>query len=326
MKAILLKKFGGAEEMYLGETHRPIISEEEVLVKIHATALNRADLLQRRGLYPASSGESEIMGLEMAGEIVETGGKTGNWKVGNRVFALLAGGGYASYVKVHKDMLIPIPNGMGYIEAAAIAEAYLTAYQAVIWLAKLEKGETILIHAGASGVGTAAIQLAKNKWAKVIVTASLSKHEICKQLGADICIDYKTEIFDEVVFLQNKNGVRVVIDFIGGPYFTKNLKVLSQDGRMVMLGFLGGGKITETNLYPILSKRLNIMGSTLRARSLSYKTRLTKDFATDCLPLFENGQLKPVVDSVFNWKEVQKAHAYMEADKNKGKIILQIIS
>lgn len=324
MKAVLLKKFGGIEELYVGEAPDPIISNEEVLVKVHATALNRADLLQRKGLYPPPPGESEILGLEMAGEIATVGSQVNNWKKGDRVLALLAGGGYAEYVKVHQDMLISIPDSMTYTQAAAIAEAFLTAYQSVVWLADLKAGETILVHAGASGVGTAATQLAKQIGATVYTTASLRKHETCQKMGADLCINYKEESFEEVVLRNKPTGVDVVIDFIGAPYFSKNLKALGMDGRMVMLGFLGGVKTAETNLAPILFKRLKIMGSTLRARTLAYKIELTRAFADDYFQLFEKGQLLSVVDSVYDWENVRQAHEYMEKNKNMGKIILKV--
>ena len=325
MKAILLNKHGGVEEMYIGEIPTPTISSDEVLVKVHATALNRADLLQRRGLYPPPPGESEVIGLEMAGEVVKVGDGVVEWRPSDRVFALLAGGGYAEYVKVHKDMLMPIPGNLGFEEAAGVAEAFLTAWQSVVWLAQLKKGESILIHAGASGVGTAAIQLAKHIGAEIAVTASLGKHPICHDLGAATCIDYHSLDFASAILKSNKNGVQVVIDFIGAPYFSKNVEVLSIDGRMVMLGFMGGTQMNNFDLRPFLFKRLKIMGSTLRSRSPDYKIRLTKDFVKNGLPMFENGTLKPVIDSVFDWKEVQQAHKMMESNKNQGKVILSVI-
>lgn len=324
MKAILQKKFGSVDELFLGEASIPIFSEDEVLVKVQATALNRADLLQRKGLYPPPLGESEIIGLEMSGEVAAIGAKVSEWKNGDRVFALLAGGGYAEYVKVHKDMLMRIPNSMDYVEAAGVAEAFLTAWQALVWLAEIQIGETVLIHAGASGVGTAGIQIAKSKGAKVVVTASKGKHELCENLGADHCIDYRNSDFAEEVLHFSKNGTNVLIDFIGAPYFENNIKVMAMDGRMVMLGFLGGTKMESLDIGPLLFKRLKIMGSTLRARSLEYKARLTNDFGKHCLPLLASGVMKPVIDSVFDWKDVKQAHRYMEENKNKGKVILRI--
>lgn len=324
MQAILLKKFGGLEELYLGGTDTPSISSKEVLVKVKATALNRADLLQRRGLYPPPPGESEILGLEMAGEVDTLGSEVSKWKKGDKVFALLPGGGYAEYVKVHEDMLMPIPENLSFEEAAGIAEAFLTAWQAVIWLGEIKEHEEILIHAGASGVGTAAIQIAKNLQTKVIVTASKGKHEICKNLGANHCIDYKSENFETVISEKRNPGVDFILDFIGAPYFQQNINSLRPDGRMVMLGLMGGLKMKEANLSPILFKRLKIMGSTLRARKLEYKIALTNDFKNKCLPLFTDKKIKPIIDSVFNWKDVKAAHQKMEENKNAGKIILRM--
>ncbi|MEZ4934967.1 MAG: NAD(P)H-quinone oxidoreductase [Saprospiraceae bacterium] len=324
MKAILQNNFGSVEELYLGEATMPTITEDEVLVKVRATALNRADLLQRKGLYPPPPGESEIIGLEMSGEVSAIGAKVEEWEVGDRVFALLAGGGYAEYVKVHKRMLMKIPGSMGFEEAAAVAEAFLTAWQALVWLAGIQTGETILIHAGASGVGTAAIQIAKAKGAKIVVTASKGKHELCKNLGADHCIDYRAKNFAEEIFHFNKRGADVLIDFMGASYFENNIKALAMDGRMVMLGFLGGTKIESLDMGPVLFKRLKIMGSTLRARSLEYKARLTNDFVKHGLSLLATGVIKPVIDSVFDWRDVKQAHTYMEGNKNKGKVILRI--
>ena len=321
MKAVLLKQYGGPDELYLGESPMPVIQDHEVLVKVHATALNRADILQRRGLYPPPTGESEILGLEMAGEIVKVGREVREWEVGEKVFALLPGGGYAEYVKVPAALLMKVPEGMDTTQAAGIAEAFLTAWQAVVWLAALQQSERILIHAGASGVGTAAIQIAKNLGAEISVTASAGKHSLCRQLGANQCIDYKTQDFG--AFLADNNQmVNVIIDFIGAPYFAKNLQALQPDGRMVMLGFMGGTKAEKLNLAPVIFKRLRIMGSTLRARSIDYKSRLTHDFAKHCLPFFSERKMSPVIDSVFNWREVQQAHRFMEANKNQGKIIL----
>ena len=324
MKAITLKEFGGIEALNLGTVPKPEIGDGEVLIKVFATALNRADILQRRGLYPPPPGESEILGLEVAGEIVEAGAAVEGCRIGDHVMALLAGGGYAQYVKVHYKMLMPIPPAMTMEQAAGIAEAFLTAWQALVWLAKLRKGESVLIHAGASGVGTAAIQIAKVLGAEVIVTASREKHELCQTLGADACIDYKTEKFAAVLTKNDPPGVNVIIDFIGAPYFRQNMESLKTDGRMVMLGFMGGTTINSLSIAPLLFKRLNIMGSTLRGRDIDYKIRLTQDFKQNAIPLFESGQLRPVIDSIFEWENAGAAHTYMEANKNQGKIILKV--
>lgn len=326
MKAVLMKQFGEPDEMYLGDAPTPKPSENEVLVRVKATALNRADTLQRRGKYPPPPGASEILGLEMAGEIVELGEAVEGWKVGDRVCGLLAGGGYAEYITIHSQCLIPIPDSWSFEEAAAIPEVFLTAYQAIFYLAKFQKGESILIHAGASGVGTAAIQLVKSLGAKnIIITASAPKHEICKSLGATHTIDYKTQDFEkEVLQITNNQGVDVVIDFLSAAYIQRNINSLGMDGRMVMLALMGGIQVENLFIAKILTKRLHIMGSTLRARTLDYKIQLTKDMVNYALPKFQTKELRPVIDSVFDWKEVVEAHKYMEANKNQGKIILKV--
>jgi tumor protein p53-inducible protein 3 len=326
MQAILLKEHGGPEQLYLGEAEKPTPSSHEVLVKVKATALNRADTLQREGKYPPPPGASPIIGLEMSGIIEAVGEEVTEWKVGDKVCALLAGGGYAEFVTIHSQCLIPVPEGFDFEKATAIPEVFLTAYQAVFYLSKLQKGESILIHAGASGVGTAAIQLAKSLGAKqIIVTASAGKHQICRDLGADFTIDYKTQNFEaEVAKITEGKGVDVIIDFLAAPYFQKNINSLNFDGRMVMLALMGGWKVEELILANILRKRLHIMGSTLRARTLDYKIGLTKDFSDYAMPKFESGELQPVIDSVYDWSDVADAHRLMESNGNSGKIILKV--
>lgn len=326
MKAILLKSFGGAENLYLGETVEPTISDHEMLVKVHATALNRADILQREGKYPPPPGASKILGLEMAGEVIKIGKKVTHWKIGDRVCGLLAGGGYAELVSIHEALALPIPSNLTYQEAAALPEVFLTAFQAIKWIANFQKSEKILIHAGASGVGTAAIQLAQLFEAEqIIVTASKGKHDTCLQLGAHHAIDYKNEDFAKrVAELTDEKGVNVVVDFLLAAYFQKNLDALGMDGRMVLLAAMGGIKMSETNLLNLLRKRLQITGSTLRSRTLSYKIELTTAFKKQVWPHFSTGQLKPVIDAVFDWEEVAKAHQKMERNENAGKIVLRV--
>lgn len=325
MKAVIIDQFGGPEHLRIGEWPAPIPQEKEILVKVAATALNRADTLQRMGKYPPPKGESPIMGLEMAGEVVKVGEDSNKWKVGDQVCGLLAGGGYAEYVVIHEDLAMPVPPGLSLIEAAAVPEVFLTAFQALNWLAKVKANERVLVHAGASGVGTAAIQLIKCMNARSIVTASKAKHQICLDLGAEKAIDYRNEDFQKVVHAHTAGeGVNVVIDFVGGPNLQKNLEVLAPDGRMVILAFLGGVMAPDLNIAPILRKRLHIMGSTLRARTLDYKIALSQALQQFAWPLFESGQLKPIIDSVYEWIEVADAHRYMEANKNQGKIVLKI--
>jgi putative PIG3 family NAD(P)H quinone oxidoreductase len=325
MKAVQVKAPGGPEQLYIDQFEMPVPGAHEVLVEVAATAVNRADTLQRMGKYPPPAGESKIMGLEMSGIVSEVGPEVSKWKVGDPVCGLLGGGGYATHAVIHEEMALPVPETVGLIEAAAIPEVFLTAFQATRWLAKLKEGERILIHAGASGVGTAAIQLARAMGAAPWATASQGKHELCKELGAVRTIDYKKEDFAEVVKEHAEGkGVDVIIDFIGAPYFRQNLDALSLEGRLVMLGFLGGVQVKEASMGPILRKRLQIMGSTLRARSLDYKIRLSQDLYRFAWPLFSNHTLQPVIDRIFDWSDVAKAHEYMEANKNQGKIVLKI--
>jgi putative PIG3 family NAD(P)H quinone oxidoreductase len=325
MKAIQIKAFGGPEELYLGDYETPNPAENEILVKVEATALNRADTLQRMGKYPPPEGDSPIMGLEMAGEVVAVGEQVIHWKVGDKVCGLLGGGGYAEYAVIPERLALPWPEGFDAVQAASVPEVFLTAFQALRWLAQLQEGERVLIHAGASGVGTAAIQLAKVMGAHPVVTASAGKHSLCQELGAELAIDYKAENFAERLKDYTKGkGVNVVIDFIGGPYLQQNLEVMGLEGRMVLLAFLGGVKVDHLNISPVLRKRLQIIGSTLRARDLEYKIRLSSDLQLFAWPLFANGQLRPVVDKVYDWSEVAEAHRYMESNQSKGKIVLRI--
>jgi putative NAD(P)H quinone oxidoreductase, PIG3 family len=262
----------------------------------------------------------------MAGTVAETGRNVVDWHEGDRVFALLDGGGYAQYTAVHKDRLMAVPPGLSMTEAAAIPEVFLTAYQALHWLGGLQAGHEVLIHAGASGVGTAAIQLTRLADAHPHVTASAPKHEVCRDLGAETTIDYETEDFAERIAVVTEDGVHVVIDFIGAPYFHRNVESLALDGRVVQLATLGGSTVEEVSLRALMAKRAHLLASTLRSRSLDYKIELTQEFASDVLPQFLDGELEPVIDSVYDWTDVSDAHRRMENNENAGKIVLQIVS
>ena len=325
MQAILVKQAGGPEQLYVGRAPIPQLGPEDLLIEVAATALNRADLLQRAGKYPPPPGESTILGLEVAGTIVEKGINVHRWKIGDAVCGLVGGGAYAQYATLHQHLALPLPKSLSFQEAAAIPEVFLTAYQALNWLAKLEDQERILIHAGASGVGTAAIQLASRMDAEIFVTASGYKHDLCRDLGANHCIDYREESFaDFILDITEEQGVDVVIDFIAANYFQDNLKVLARGGRLIMLALLGGHHLESASLAPILMKHLQIMGSTLRSRSLDYKIDLTQDFYSHHWSDFATGGLKPVIDSIFPFSEVKQAHERMEQNKNQGKIILTV--
>jgi tumor protein p53-inducible protein 3 len=324
MKAVLVKEPGDADQLTLGTFPMPEPADNELLVKVNATALNRADILQRKGLYPPPKGASPVLGLEMAGVVEEVGAKCYGWEAGDKVFGLLPGGGYAEYVSIPEAMAMPIPKDFSFEEAAAIAEVFLTAYQTLFWIARVQPGETVLIHAGASGVGTAAIQLVKAAGARSLVTAGTEqKLEMCRQLGAEIAITYTEGRFDSKVLEATQNqGVNVLLDFIGASYWEQNFSVLANDGRWVLISTLGGAKVEQLDLRGFMKKRVQFTATTLRARSQDYKIRLTRDFAEFALPRFTDGRLKPVIDSIFPWEKVADAHRYMEANKNSGKIIL----
>ncbi|MFK7949286.1 MAG: NAD(P)H-quinone oxidoreductase [Saprospiraceae bacterium] len=326
MRAVLQKQIGGAETLYIGQTETLSAPEnDEILVKVHTTALNRADILQREGKYPAPEGESQILGLEFAGEIVAIGNRVETLKVGDRVAGLVGGGSYAEFVKTHELQVFKIPDELSFVQATAIPEVFITADYCLTVLSIVDEDSKVLIHAGASGVGTAAIQLAKLYEVETIyVTASKQKHEACLALGADFAIDYKNEDF--VKYIKNKTneeGVDMILDVVGADYFQRNLDCLAVDGQMVMLAFLGGFKVPNANLIPIIAKRLMIAGVTIRNQNRFFKEART-DKLKELLPHFVRGELKPVIDSVYDWTEVQQAHEYMENNLNIGKIVLKI--
>lgn len=309
----------------MGEHPAPVPGDYELLVKIEATAMNRADLLQKSGKYPPPEGVSPILGLEMAGVVVETGTQVTRYETGDHVFGLLPGGGYAEYCVIHERMAMYTPDSFSFEEAAAIPEAFLTAFQALKYLGDIKKNETVLIHAGASGVGSAAIQMAKRLFnCKVISTAGKKKKmKACTKLGADITINYKKQDFAEVIISEiGENSVDLVIDFVGAPYWEKNIDILALDGRLIYLSMLGGAEVKKMDLVPVLRKRLTIRGSTLRNRPEHYKMNLTSDFNSYAMDLVEAGDIQPVIDSIFDWTEVEAAHRLMEKNLNIGKIIL----
>lgn len=325
MRAVVVDEPGGPEQLRLAERPQPLPAPDELLVRVRATALNRADLMQREGRYPPPEGAPDILGLEMAGTVEAQGSACVGWNRGDRVCALLPGGGYAEYVTVPHEMAMPIPPSLSFEEAAAIPEVFLTAFQALYWHADVEAARDVLVHAGASGVGTAAIQIARHAEARVYVTASAPKHARCLELGAAAAIDYRNEDFAErIAALTEGRGVDLILDFIGAPYFEQNISSLARDGDLVLLSLLGGHRLDEVSLAPLFRKRARITASTLRSRTPQYKVDLTRDFAARLLPLFEDGTLQPVLDSTYDWTEVQAAHQRMGNNENAGKIILRV--
>lgn len=322
MKAILVPKPGPADVMQYGDAPDPTPKDGELLVRVHGTAINRADILQRLGLYPPPPGASEILGLEIVGEVVLP---TGRWKKGDRVMAVVAGGGYAQFATVPAAQAMPVPEGMSYEQAAALPEAYQTAFLNMFMLGKLKRGESVLVHAGASGVGTAAIQLARAAGARVLVTAGADdKLAFCRDLGAEVLINYKKEKFAERVMAEtDKRGVDLIVDFIGAAYWNDNLAALANYGRMTIIGFLGGDK-GDLSLALMMRKSLTVMSTTLRRTPADKKEELIKalgDFAND---RFKSGELKPIVDSVYPLERAADAHRHMESNRNIGKIVLKI--
>jgi len=314
MKAILVPKPGGPEALVWGDAPDPVPGPGEVVVNVRATAVNRADLLQSQGKYPPPPGASEILGLEAAGEVEGSG---------DRVFFLLAGGGYAEKVAVPRSMLMPIPRTLSFEGAAAIPEAWFTAYLNLFQEGGLKAGERVLVHAGASGVGTAAIQLAKRAEATVVATArSATKCRALAALGADLAVDTSREEFlSRIEQTFGKESIDLVLDPVGGALFAPNLKCLRRGGRLVLIASMAGPS-AEIDLRIVLSKRLRIIGSTLRSRPLEEKAALTEGFVKDVLPGFSDGSLFPVVDRTFPLAEAADAHRRMAANENVGKIVL----
>jgi putative PIG3 family NAD(P)H quinone oxidoreductase len=326
MRAAVISKPGGPEVFEIKSIDDPTIGPEDVLVNVKATALNRADLLQRRGRYPAPIGiRGDVPGLEMAGVIAETGTNTEGIAVGDRVFGLLGGGGYAEKVVTHHRMVAKIPDNMDFVQAAAVPEVFITAYDALFNHCNLTMGESVLIHAAGSGVGTAAIQLANQIGATTFGTAG-SKDKILKalDLGLTLGINYHEEDFAEILETQtNGKGVNVILDVVGSPYLANNLASLALKGRIVIVGTMGGAN-PEINLGVIMQKRLRLHGTVLRSRPLEEKISLNKQFEQYVLPLLANGRLKAIVDTVFSLQEVSEAHKYMESNANFGKIVLTL--
>lgn len=324
LRAVLVEEM--TNRLFIGYAEDPVPGDDELLVSVKATALNRADLLQRRGKYPPPAGASTILGLEMAGVVERVGQNVTRWKEGDRVCALLPGGGYAQKVVIPSGMAISIPDHLSFEEAASIPEAFLTAFLNLSVLGKVSAGDYVLIHAAASGVGTAGIQLVREMGGIVIATAgSKGKLEFCQSLGAQHVIHYKEEDFAEKVSdITSGKGVQVILDPVGASYWEQNLQAMGFDGRWLVIGGMGGYQIEQINLRELMRKRVQLIGSTLRSRSEINKMELTREFTAFAEEKFTKGKLVPVIDRVFSWTEAMKAHDYMEQNKNIGKIVLTI--
>lgn len=310
------------QSMSLCETTKPIASGSEVLVEIKSFGVNRADTLQRKGFYPAPDGESLILGLEVAGIVVATGPDADKWQIGDCVFGLVAGGGYAEFVAVEQSHLMIMPANLTFDQAAAIAEVFLTAYQALFELGGLQVKQRVLIHAGASGVGLAAIQMAAQNNCLVATTSSDDKKlKVCAKYGAELCVNYKEETFAHAV--KDKLGrVDVIVDVVGGEYLNENLRLLNLDGTVVQLAMLGGRYTKQFDMGLMLSRRATIKASTLRNRSDAYKTSLINDFSLQFLPCFDTKTIVPVIDTVFSVDQIALAHERLERNDSIGKFVV----
>jgi NADPH:quinone reductase len=324
MRAVIYEGAGGPEVITIGEVPKPEVGKDHIRVRVHAAGLNRADLIQRRGQYPAPHGwPANIPGLEYAGEVEAVRPGVTRWRVGDRIMGLVGGGAQAEFVVVHQDEVLPIPSGLSYAEAAAIPEAFLTAYDALITRGRLQAQERVLIHAVGSGVGTAAAQIAKHRRATVLGT-SRSSDKIARALvyGLDIGIDTSATPFRQAV----GEPVDVILDVLGGPSFADNLAVLAPRGRLVMLGFLAGSG-AQADLSPILRNRLEVIGTVMRTRGLGERIPLVRDFAEQMLPLFEprgdrGTVLRPVLERTYPMAQLADAHRVLEGNATFGKIVL----
>ena len=325
INCIEINKPGGPENLLLVKRETPKLNLDEVLIKVSAAGVNRPDIMQRQGLYPAPPGASDIPGLEIAGEIVEINSDNTKFKLGDKVCALVSGGGYSSYCSAPIQQTLPIPKGLSFIQAAAIPETFFTVWTNVFDRGNLSKEDTILIHGGTSGIGTTAIQLAKCFGAKVFSTAG--SDEKClktEELGAELSINYKKEDFVEKINKHtNKKGVNIVLDMIGAEYFNKNLSILKINGKLVIIAFQGGFE-KNLNLLPILTKRLTVTGSTLRPRTSYEKGLIAESLYKKVWPLIEKGLVMPQIYATYKLEDASKAHTLMESSQHIGKIVLTV--
>lgn len=324
MRAVVIESFGEPDVLVVREVPDPEPGPDEVLVEVVSSALNRADLLQRRGLYPGPPAEFDIPGMEFAGRVVGAGPRVTGRAVGDPVMGIVAGSAHAELLVVHERQTAPVPDALALDAAGAVPEVFITAFDALVVQGGLTSGRVALVHAGASGVGTAAIQIARAVGAEVIVTTSAGKVEACRDLGAAVVVDYGSADFAEVALEHTGGrGVDVVLDVVGGDYLDRNVRALRVGGRIVQVGVMGGGQ-TSFNLGMLLPKRATVVGTVLRGRPIEEKIAVTQRFAQELVPLFADGRLVPVIDSRFPLDEVGDAHRRMESNANVGKIVLEV--
>jgi putative PIG3 family NAD(P)H quinone oxidoreductase len=327
MKAVLLEGFGGVEVLKVGEAERPVPAASQVLVKVAATSVNRPDLVQREGKYPPPPGDSDILGLEVAGTIEELGAEVTGWSIGDRVISLVGGGGYAEYAVAYAGHLMRIPESMSFEEAACVCESYITAFLNVFMIGEFKDGQTAILHGGGGGVNTAAIQLCRalTPNSTLIVTAAPEKSDRVKELGANLVINFReTPDFTDVVKeFTNKKGVDLILDHIGAKYLAPNMNSLAYKGKMVSIGVTSGIK-AELNLALMMVKRQSIIGSVLRSRPVPEKAEIVAEFTRRALPKFADRTIVPIVERVFTLDQVVDAHRMMEEDRHFGKIVIRI--
>jgi len=325
MTVIAIQAPGGPEMLVPEERPVPQLAAGEVLVKVAAAGVNRPDVMQRKGLYPPPQGATDIPGLEIAGEVVALGADVKRWKLGDKVMALVVGGGYAQYCPAHESHCLPVPAGLSMVEAAAVPETFFTVWYNMIERGKLKAGETLLVHGGSSGIGTAAIQLAKLAGARVITTAGTAeKCAACQKLGADVAVNYKSEDFVAATkAATGGKGADVILDMVGGDYIERNYEAAAVEARVVQIAFQGSPKAT-VDFRRIMLKRLTHTGSTLRARSVADKGQIARAVEEQVLPHLAAGRAKPVIDSTFPLAQAAAAHARMETSAHIGKIVLVV--
>ena len=327
MKAVLLNGFGGLDVLTVGEVAKPTPAENQVLVRVMATSVNRPDLVQREGKYPPPPGDSEILGLEVAGVIEELGPGVTGWQKGDRVISLVGGGGYAEYAVAYASHLMRIPESMSFEEAACVCESYITAFLNVFMIGEFRDGQTAILHGGGGGVNTAAVQLCRAlaPSSKLIVTAAPEKMARVREIGADFLINFReTPDFTEVVKeYTSKKGVDLILDHVGAKYLAPNMNSLAYKGRLVIIGVTSGIK-AELNLALMMVKRQQIIGSVLRSRPVSEKGEIVAEFTRRALPKFADRTVVPIIEKVFPLDQVAAAHRMMEEDKHFGKIVLKI--
>jgi NADPH2:quinone reductase len=325
MTNIAIREPGGPDVLVAASQAVPSPGESEILVKVVAAGVNRPDVMQRQGHYPPPKGATEIPGLEIAGEVVDIGRGVKRWKLGDKVMALVVGGGYAEYCLAFEDHALPVPASVSMVEAAAIPETFFTVWYNVFERGKLAAGETLLVHGGSSGIGTTAIQLSKAFGARVITTAGTpEKCDACRKLGADLAIDYKTQDF--VALTKEATGGRgaeVILDMVGGDYVGRNYEAAAVEGRIVQIAFLASSRVT-VDLMRLMLKRLTHTGSTLRARAVADKAAIARAVEAKVLPLIASGRVKPLIDSTFPLAQASAAHARMESGQHIGKIVLTL--